>query len=501
MNAGIDLGFPVWVRLTHLFNILFITLLIRSGIEILAAHPKLYLKDNCTPGTEWIRFTPRHMPEEQFWTGKDEQEAYSPWVSLPGGKELGLGRQWHFLGVLGWLLTGLLYAVLLFVTPQWRRLVPTSWDIFPQAGQAAVMYLQLRLPPAGNPFNALQQLVYFAIIFVLAPLQIATGLAMAPSVAARFPWYVSLFGGRQAARSLHFLGLVAFVSFIVHHVTLVVAHGLGDELAAIILGVERGASPTQQGLAIGILVAWLALVAAVNVWATRTARRAPRSAQQALQRVIDPVQRVLLHHLASRQRYPPQQVTAVPRVNGYPPRDEAYESLADEGFAGWALEVRGLVEQPLRLTLGDLAAMERQTQVTKHNCIQGWSYVAAWTGVPLRTVLERCRPLPAARYVVLHAMDNKSESEPDPEGPGYFYETIDLELARDPQTLLADEMNGERLSVSHGAPLRVRVETQLGFKMVKWLRAIELVEDYKGLGEGQGGWREDWQHYSQDASI
>jgi len=121
--------------------------------------------------------------------------------------------------------------------------------------------------------------------------------------------------------------------------------------------------------------------------------------------------------------------------------------------------------------------------------------------VPLWAVLELCRPLPRARYLVLHAMDNKSESEPDPEGPGYFYERLDLELARHPQTLLAYAMNGERLSILHGAPLRLRVETQLGFKSVKWLRAIELVEQYGANGAGQGGWREDWQHYSQDASI
>ncbi len=324
---------------------------------------------------------------------------------------------------------------------------------------------------------------------------------MAPSVAARFPWYTALFGGRQRARSLHFLGMVAFVSFIVHHITLVVAHGLGDELAAIVLGVERAASPIQQSLAVAIMAAWIGFVIAVNVWATRSARHSPRTMQHALQRVIDPVQRLLLHHLPSRQHYSAGQRTLSPRPNGWPPKNVQYETLARDGFAGWALEVRGLVEQPLHLTLADLVAMERHTQITEHNCIQGWSYVADWTGVPLRAVLERCRPLPRARYLVLHAMDNKSESEPDPEGPGYFYETIDLALARDSQTLLAYEMNGERLPIPHGAPLRLRVETQLGFKMVKWLCAIELIESYGDVGEGQGGWREDFQHYSQDASI
>jgi sulfoxide reductase catalytic subunit YedY len=363
------------------------------------------------------------------------------------------------------------------------------------------VYLRLDLPPDGNPFNAAQQLVYFSVIFLLSPLQILTGLAMAPSIAARFPWYTALFGGRQWARSLHFLGLVAFVSFVVHHITLVVAHGLGDEMAAIILGVQRGASSAEQSLGIAIMAAWIGFVILVNAWATRAARRSPRTLQHGLQRVIDPVQRLLLHNLASRQRYRTEQRTHSPRLNGCPPKDAHYEMLARDGFDGWTLQVRGLVEQPLHLKLSDLVAMGRHTQITKHNCIQGWSYIAEWTGVPLRVVLERCRPLPQARYLVLHAMDDKSESEPEPEGPGYFYETIDLKLARDSQTLLAYEMNGERLSIPHGAPLRVRVETQLGFKMVKWLSAIELVESYGGVGEGQGGWREDFQHYSPYASI
>jgi len=496
-----DLGFPWWVRLAHLFNILFISLLIRSGIEILAAHPKLYLDDDCRPGTEWVRFTPRKMPRDHLWTARDEEEGYSAWVALPGGKQLGLGRCWHFFGALGWLLTGLFYVVGMFVTPEWRRLIPTSWDIFPRAWQSALMYLQLQLPPPGNPFNPLQQLAYFSLIFFLAPLQILTALAMSPAIAARFPWYPSLFGGRQVARSIHFLGLVAFISFVVHHVALVFAHGLGDELAAIILGIERGASPDQQHLAIAIMGVWLAFVAAVHVWATRRSHSSPRSMQHLLQRIVDPVKGALLRPLRSHQHFPRRLQTEQPRLNGRPPRDPLYQALARDHFAGWALEVGGLVEQPLRLTLADLFAMERQTQVTRHNCIQGWSYVAEWTGVPLRAVLDRCRPLPTARYLVFHAMDNKSESEPDPAGNGYFYGTLDIDLAKYPQAILAYKMGGDLLSVEHGGPLRLRIENQLGFKMVKWIRSIELVDEYRHVGSGQGGWREDWQHYSPDASI
>ena len=121
--------------------------------------------------------------------------------------------------------------------------------------------------------------------------------------------------------------------------------------------------------------------------------------------------------------------------------------------------------------------------------------------MPLRHVLELCRPLPSARYIVFHAFDDKSKSEPHPAGPGTYYETMDLDLASHPQTLLAYEMNGQTLTVPHGAPLRLRVETYLGFKMVKYIRSIEFVEDYRTVEQGQGGWREDVQHYNREAGI
>lgn len=136
-----------------------------------------------------------------------------------------------------------------------------------------------------------------------------------------------------------------------------------------------------------------------------------------------------------------------------------------------------------------------------HDCIQGWSYVAAWTGAPLVDVLARCRPRPAARYAVFHAYDDKARSEPRPAGAGCYYDALALDLTSQPQAILAYEMNGQPLTIPHGAPLRLRLETQLGFKMVKYLRAIELVESYRPLGEGQGGWREDHQHYSHIAAI
>lgn len=186
------------------------------------------------------------------------------------------------------------------------------------------------------------------------------------------------------------LGTSITISTTVHHVTLVVSHGLGEELAKIVLGIERGASVTDQYVAIGIMVGWLAFVVVAYVWATRSSHRSPRRIQHGIEHVVDPVKYAFLHSLISRQHYSPERRSASPRINGRPPHDTAYEAMARDHFANWALEVRGLVERPLRLRLEDLLSMERQSQITKHNCIQGWSYVAEWTGVPLRAILEQC---------------------------------------------------------------------------------------------------------------
>ena len=170
-------------------------------------------------------------------------------------------------------------------------------------------------------------------------------------------------------------------------------------------------------------------------------------------------------------------------------------------FADFALDVSGLVERPLRVTLADLRRWPKRTQITKHCCIQGWSAVASWGGVSLEEIVRRCRPLAEARYLVFYALDDKATSELDPAGPGSYYGTIDIALASHPQTILAYEMNDLPLPVPHGAPLRLRVETQLGFTMVKYVHRIEFVSDYGRIGEGQGGWREDHQYYSQEAGI
>jgi sulfoxide reductase catalytic subunit YedY len=115
-------------------------LLIRSGIEILSALSKLYFNDDAKPGSEWIKFTRKKMPKDKLWISLDEEESFPSWISLPGHKNLGLGRHWHFFSMIFWFANGVAYYILLFTSGEWIRLVPTSWSIFPEAFSIALKY-------------------------------------------------------------------------------------------------------------------------------------------------------------------------------------------------------------------------------------------------------------------------------------------------------------------------------------------------------------------------
>jgi len=492
------LDYPLWLRVAHFFNVLLLSLLVRSGLEILSAHPRLYWNDHCTPGSEWLKFTKKQRSKGQLWAASDEESSFPSAIALPGHENLGLGRHWHFLADFAWLLTGLVYVVMLFVTPEWRRLIPTSRQIVPDAWNALRSYLSFHIVEMPGGYNALQQLSYAAVIFLLAPFSIATGVAMSPAVAARFPKYIKLFHGRQGARSLHFPALCAFIVFFIGHVTIVALHGFRRELTLIVLGETCNPHLTR---ALMIWLVGLGGVVLIHVLTTVCSRRRPRFVQEATESITNPLRTLLFGHEISAQHYSHADISLYFWVNGRPPKEEDYLEMACDQFANYNLKVNGLVERQLCLTLADLRAMPKQTQITKHCCIQGWSGIAEWGGVSLHHIVGLCQPLPSARYIIFYAFDNKSTSEPHAQGPGYFYGTIRIELAEDPQTIIAYEMNGQPLPIVHAAPLRLRVETQLGFTMVKYIRAIEFIEDYKSIGLGQGGWREDYQYYSQEAGI
>ena len=238
-------GFPAWIRLTHFVNFFFLMLLTRSGLSILMDHPRLYWNRNCTPKTEWIRFTPIEVPLDRVWTAKDDARYISPLFALPGYRHtIGIARSWHFLSLCVFLLNGFIFVLLLFCTNQWKRLVPTSWTILPGAWNVFVNYATLHLPPEPDGFysyNPLQQLAYFGVVFIMAPLSMLTGIAMSPAVVNRFPWYPKLFGGRQSARSIHFLLLIGYLVFVVIHVGLVILTGFLRNMNHIVLGHGRRA--------------------------------------------------------------------------------------------------------------------------------------------------------------------------------------------------------------------------------------------------------------------
>jgi sulfoxide reductase catalytic subunit YedY len=497
-----DLAFPGWLRLTHFINLLFIGLLIRSGIQILGAHPRLYWRDDCHPGKAWITFTRKKIPDNQLYTSMDDEVPVSPWLGQPGKDNLGLGRHWHFFVVIFWLLNGIIYIVLLFATGEWTRLIPTSWDIFPRAWHTLLTYLSLHIPPTSDfrPYDPLQQLAYATVVFLLAPFMLLTGATMSPSIEARFPWYIKLFGGRQVGRSLHFLSMLAFVAFIIVHTVLVLIVHFQDNIRNIVFGTLA----SSFGQAVILAVIALLCVAAIYVWASWYTLRHKRRMQHALGFLVDPIRKLLLHYETSKQHYQQSDISSYFWVNGRPPTEEEFKQLQCNGFRDWRFTISGLVAVPREFSLDDLRRLPKQTQITKHNCIQGWSGVAEWGGVPLSTILDLCDPLPEAKYLVFTSYQHGRQSYP--QGPEYsqerpFYEVIDMELARHPQTILAYEMNGQPLPLEHGAPLRLRVETQLGYKMVKYLRSLELVADYSKVGDGQGGWREDIQFYGRGAEI
>ncbi len=492
-------GFPAWLRVTHYVNFLFLFLLVRSGLQILADHPRLYWNVHCTPSTEWLRLTTVVVPTDRVWTAKDDSRYLSPWIGLPGYRHtVGMARHWHFLSVLFWVVNGLVFVVLLFGTGQWERLVPTSWRIVPDAWAVFVHYATFHLPPEPNGFfqyNALQQLTYFGVVFVLAPLAILTGPSMSPAFTARFKWYPQLPGNRQIGRSLHFLVMCAFVLFTIGHVTMVVLNGLLRNMNHIVAGTDD-AGP--MGLYIGLGA--IAVVVLLNLSANWAAWRHPRTVQHAAGAIVSPVMKLLLDRPVPVAEFSREDISPFFWINGKMPTSEEWKDLADNDFRDYRLRVYGLVENPVELSLDDLRALGQKDQITLHHCIQGWSGIAEWGGLPLAELIRLVRPRPEAKTVVFYSFGEGVEFSTGI-ADGQYYDSLSIENALNPQTLLAYEMNYQHLNQLHGAPLRLRIENQLGFKMVKWIHSIEFIEDVKSVNKGEGGYAEDNEYFGELANI
>jgi DMSO/TMAO reductase YedYZ molybdopterin-dependent catalytic subunit len=207
-------------------------------------------------------------------------------------------------------------------------------------------------------------------------------------------------------------------------------------------------------------------------------------------------QRVVLPRKSMAQEFEEKDRSPEFRSNGTAmPDNPQYKALAASGFTGYRLEVGGLVEKPAGYSLDELRALPSRTQITRHDCVEGWSAIAKWKGVPLTALLEAAKPTAAARYVVFHCAD-PMESD----GTSPYYESIDMDDAYHPQTILAYELNDKTLPVANGAPVRLRVERQLGYKHAKYVMRIELVDTFEKIAGGKGGYWED-QGYEWYAGI
>lgn len=476
-------GFPAWLRVTHYVNFLFIVLLARSGMSILMDHPRLYWNSHCTPGTEWMRFTPLEVPTDRVWTAKDDARYISPWLGLPGYRHtIGTARHWHLLSALIWLLNGVVFFALVFGTSEWQRLVPVSLQIVPDAWTIFVHYATFHLPFEPDPtfgYNALQQLSYFTVVFVMAPLSALTGMAMSPAIDGRFPWYPKLFGGRQAARSIHMLLLFGYLGFLVMHLTMVVVTGLERNMNYIVFGANDG---KVTGVLLGIL--GIGLVVAACYLAHWAAWKHPRGIQYLVRSVHTFMRHLFFGHIAPNAQFTKKDISPFLWPNGKTPETDEWKSLAANEFKDFRLKVYGLVENPIELSLDEMQAMGKSEQITMHHCIQGWSGVAEWGGLTLAKLVELVKPKPEAKVCVFHSFGDGLYG-------GEYYDTQTIENALKSQCILAYEMNYEPLASLYGAPLRLRVENQLGYKMVKWIKTVEFVASETHVGKGHGGTNED----------
>ncbi len=194
--------------------------------------------------------------------------------------------------------------------------------------------------------------------------------------------------------------------------------------------------------------------------------------------------RLLTDRTALAPVYPRSAISPFFRGNGSTdPQNGDYQASAANDFADWRLEVRGLVDSPLSLTLDNIRRLPQRTQITRHDCVEGWSAIGEWTGPQLSLLLDAAGLREEAKYIVFRCADNLNGED--------YYESVDLIDAYHPQTIVAHMLNGRPLPIRNGAPLRMRIERQLGYKHAKYLTAVEAVASLDDIGRGGGGYWED----------
>jgi DMSO/TMAO reductase YedYZ molybdopterin-dependent catalytic subunit/thiosulfate reductase cytochrome b subunit len=456
------------VRLTHWTSTLSFVVLVLSGIAILLAHPRLYWGESGAVGTPSLIDLPLPFVLD---------------VPIRGP-----GRYLHFLFAWVTVFTGLVYVSRGLAARHFGRNLLPARDQLTARAIGRVIRNHLRFERSSEAdlatYNVLQRLSYTTVVFVLFPLMIWTGLAMSPAATSVFPFLATALGGQQTARTVHFFGTCSLVLFLLVHVAMVCQTGFRRRMRAMITG--RAQARTDAALSVGLsrrelIKTGLGALAGVGALGTgvRVADRcglvpANHRGLYGLSETLTYAGQRLLTRLPSMAReFDRSQISKAPPVNGKAPTTEPYQRLMAAGFADWRLPIDGMVARPGSLSLAELKGFPSRSQITHQACEEGWSFIAEWTGVPLSDVLERVGIHPDARYVFFFTFDG-------------WWDSIDMDDALHPQTLLAYGMNGPDLPLDHGAPLRLKVARQLGYKSLKYLSRITVTDSAKGIGDGLG---------------
>jgi thiosulfate reductase cytochrome b subunit len=457
------------VRLTHWVTAAAFGVLLLSGIAILLAHPRLYWGETGGVG------------------GPSLVDLPLPFVlDVP---IRGPGRYLHFLAAWILVFTGIVYVVAGALAGHFRRRFVPRRGTLTRAAVLEVVRGHLRRSAPGEhqpgTYNVLQRLSYAMVVFVAVPLTAISGLAMSPAVTSVVPATVTVFGGQQSARTVHFAAACALVGFALLHVLFVWQSGFAAQMRAMTLGDARGGLAGGRGLrglsrrdvilgAASLAVtagAWRAFVRGLDRHGLLPANC--RGIYGASETVTYAGQRLLTRLPSMAREFDRSRISTVVPVNGPAPKTPEYQRLLAGGFAEWRLSIEGLVERPGSMSLPDLKRFPARTQITHQACEEGWSFIAEWTGVPLLAVLDHVGMRPEARFVFFFTFDG-------------WWDSLDMDDVRHPQTLLAYAMNGPEMPLDHGAPLRLKVPRQLGYKHLKYLTRIVVTDTQAGIGDGLG---------------
>ena len=278
--------------------------------------------------------------------------------------------------------------------------------------------------------------------------------------------------------------MIAYVIFIVVHVALVAATGLVKNMNHITGGTDNAESLSGIYIGGGIIF----ITTAFAFLAHWLSWRKPRILQRLNAVINGNLWRLTLNRFKPTAYYKEKDISPYFWVNGKIPSSVIWKHLAEDDFREYKLRIGGLVDNPVELSLQELKNLGLKQTITMHHCIQGWSGIAEWGGVPISQIIELVKPTANVTTVAFYSFGEGLYG-------GHYYDTITIDNCLKPQSILAWEMNYAALPLEHGAPLRLRVENQLGYKMVKWISSIEFLETHEMVGKGFGGKNEDDEYF------